>query len=48
MNYCPCNGWDCPYFGKEGVCSLDDPKENCDDYAFFESEGMLIAEGSVK
>ena len=46
MNYCPCNGYDCPYFGKEGVCSLDDPKE-CDDFNFFNEDGMLIAEGSV-
>jgi len=32
-NYCPVNGWDCPYFGADGVCMMNDPYENCDDFA---------------
>ena len=35
--FCPVNGWDCPYF-KNGVCHVDDPQEDCDDWQmFFES-----------
>lgn len=35
--YCPVNGWDCPYY-KNGVCYIDDPIEDCDDFgSFFES-----------
>ena len=33
--YCPVNGWDCPYWTKEGYCSLypkEDPAEECDDF----------------
>lgn len=33
--YCPVNGWDCPYWRKGGVCVIDNPKEDCDDYAAF-------------
>ena len=34
---CPVNGWDCPY-SKNGVCHIDDPIEDCDDFgSFFES-----------
>lgn len=29
--YCPVNGWDCPYY-KNGVCHIDDPFEDCDDW----------------
>ena len=37
ITYCPVNGWDCPYY-KKGVCHIDDPIEDCDDFgAFFES-----------
>lgn len=32
--YCPVNGWDCPYYQK-GVCHVDDPVEDCDDWIFF-------------
>ena len=35
--YCTVNGWDCPYY-KNGVCHIDDPIEDCDDFgAYFES-----------
>ena len=35
--YCTVNGWDCPYY-KNGVCHIDDPIEDCDDFGtFFES-----------
>lgn len=36
--YCPVNGWDCPYWQKDGSCSLDNPIE-CDDFTFFWNEG---------
>lgn len=32
--YCPVNGWDCPYY-KEGECKIENPIEECDDFAFF-------------
>lgn len=34
--YCPVNAWDCPYWKKDGSCSMVDdgfdPAEECDDY----------------
>ena len=35
--YCPANGWDCPYY-KDGECGLNDPLEDCDDFAYFWEE----------
>jgi len=40
--YCSVNGWDCPYWRKDGTCSMEKeegvhPKEECDDYAFFDA-----------
>ena len=32
--YCPCNGWDCPYYEKK-ICYIRDPMEDCDDWAAF-------------
>ena len=39
--YCPVNGWDCPYWKKDGTCSMKEeedvhPKEECDDYTLFD------------
>lgn len=39
--YCPVNGWDCPYWRKNGTCSMKEeegvhPKDECDDYALFD------------
>lgn len=34
--YCPVNGWDCPYWRKDGSCALENPVENCDDAAWWE------------
>ena len=31
--HCPVNGYDCPYWNKNGLCSLADPMEDCDDFA---------------
>lgn len=31
--YCPVNGWDCPYCDISGVCHIDDPQKDCDDWA---------------
>lgn len=42
--YCPVNGWDCPYWNKDGTCSLENVAEECDDYmlimSFFEDEDV--------
>lgn len=32
VHFCPVNGWDCPYWKKDGTCKLDDPMADCDDY----------------
>ena len=31
--YCPVNGWDCPYCSENNVCYINDPMEECDDFA---------------
>lgn len=31
--YCPVNGFDCPYCGTDGICYINDPMEECDDFA---------------
>ena len=36
--HCPANGWDCPYWDK-GICTIDDPFSECDDFAYFYKEG---------
>lgn len=41
--FCPVNAWDCPYWKKDGSCSMvddgDDPVVECDDAAcFYEDE----------
>ena len=40
--FCPVNGWDCPYWKKDGSCSMvddgDDPVMECDDAAYFWDE----------
>ena len=36
--HCPVNGYDCPYW-KNGLCELDNPMEECDDFASVWSEG---------
>ena len=33
--FCPVNGWDCPYWCKDGSCVLENVKDECDDYAYF-------------
>ena len=37
--YCPTNAYDdCPYCDKRGICHINDPIEECDDFmSFFES-----------
>jgi hypothetical protein len=49
--YCPVNGWDCPYWRKDGTCSMaddgdGDPREECDDAAameeFFEADSIIM------
>ena len=33
--YCPVNGWDCPYWKKDGTCTIEDPMMECDDFSAF-------------
>lgn len=37
--FCPTNAWDCPYWKKDGSCSMvdegDDPVMECDDAGYF-------------
>ena len=33
--YCPVNGWDCPYWRKDGSCVCENVETECDDYASF-------------
>lgn len=38
--YCPVNGWDCPFWRKDGSCHMMEdegwhPKDECDDYYAF-------------
>ena len=33
--YCPVNGWDCPYWQKDGSCTIENPIEDCDDFGTF-------------
>lgn len=44
--FCPVNGWDCPYWKKDGSCSIvnegDEPTEECDDAAFFYADDEEI------
>ena len=40
--HCPVNGWDCPYYTDENHpcrCTLEDPMQDCDDFATFWDEG---------
>lgn len=34
LTYCTVNAIDCPYY-KKGICHIDDPMEDCDDFASF-------------
>ena len=34
--YCPVNGWDCPYWQKDGSCTCENPTVECDDAAWWE------------
>lgn len=36
--HCPVNGYDCPYWDN-GICGLDNPMEECDDFASVWDEG---------
>lgn len=35
VTYCSVNGLDCPYFGKDGICHIDNPFEDCNWYDFW-------------
>lgn len=38
MDYCPAGDFTCPYFGESGVCTIGNPKEECEEYAYYEEE----------
>lgn len=42
--YCPVNGWDCPYWHKDGSCSLENVEAECDDFAAFWDEWDAISD----
>lgn len=48
--YCPVNGWDCPYWKKDGTCKIvdegKDPVKECDDAAVFwdEDDDYMVEE----
>ena len=33
--FCPANECDCPYYKKDGVCSLENVEKECDDFYFY-------------
>ena len=33
--YCPICDWSCPYCKKDGICTLKNPMDNCDDYYYY-------------
>lgn len=35
IKYCPTCGFDCPYYKGTDICTLDNPEENCDEYAWY-------------
>ena len=49
--YCPVNGWDCPYWKKNGSCKMVDegfdPVKECDDASVFwdEDDDYFVEEG---
>ena len=44
--FCTVNGWDCPYYKKDGTCSLPNVEKECDDFQFF-WEDEINAEGGL-
>ena len=46
-NFCPVNGWDCPYWRKDGHCAMEHPEEECEDFIaideFFADLGGISA-----
>lgn len=32
QQFCPLSDWECPYYHESGICLLDNPKEECDDF----------------
>ena len=36
--YCPSGAFDCPYYQKNGICTIEDPLSECDDFGtYYES-----------
>lgn len=50
--YCPVNGWDCPYWRKDGTCSMvdegDNPLIECDDASIFVDDGETLDDWLVE
>ena len=44
--HCPVNAWDCPYWQNGGICGLDDPMADCDDFAsMYDEDEEYICDG---
>lgn len=35
--YCPISDIECPYY-KDGFCTIGNPTQECDDYAYYHAE----------
>mgnify|MGYP003421548076 CR=1 FL=1 len=35
LTYCTVNAYGCLYCDKHGICHIDDPVEDCDDFSYF-------------
>lgn len=33
--FCTVNAYDCPYYDQCGICHIDDPIADCEDFAMF-------------
>lgn len=40
--FCPVNGWDCPYWRKDGSCTIENPAEECDDYTALDHDFVIL------
>ena len=37
MVVCPADDFSCPYY-KEGECTIENPREECDEFAYYDEE----------
>lgn len=46
-SYCPHDETDCPYRGDEGICELEEPWFDCDDFIHEHAEEIQEAEEEI-